>query len=572
MGWRRTRSTEPARRARRPPTRAWLAAALLAWPAVALGHERWIPHQPRFPVDHAYFQSMSGEVLVLSLGAAVAIFGVVLLWYLSAPDLVERLTPVTASAQAREERRNFVSRGIRLLARLALDGPVQGRFMTGGLTVAAFLFSKIPAFVLALGAYQGWLVMPSYPLEGDLGDALRIVEIVLALWVLTGLLKRVLGVVFFLVYGYLWFEYGVVAIDAIPVLASAFFYLLSDKDKGPVNGRQLFGMRLSLGVGFFLLGLINKILLHDLFIGVGDQHPDILIGPQEAFPGLTRETWCFATALGEMVFGLLLLMGVFNRITTVLLALIFTNFVFVFGWAEIVHVYPILGFVLLFFRGQLGTALDGLVFKTNLTLFRWMRSSSYRFVHALAVMLVGGWAGAALMFAPLFVITEIAPDAFGIGVPPNYKKPPPVPPAAEWGKIPTPAGSTRVPHGDHNPRHGGVVTMSGDHHVEIVVRRDGGVQLWLTDAVRQPIAPAEGRGSVRIDRAQPGSPVPVRRVVVLGPDSTGALAGQGPPAATPADYTYDLVIRGIAASQTLRVPAGGTDPLVKGGLPVTAPH
>jgi uncharacterized membrane protein YphA (DoxX/SURF4 family) len=76
--------------------------------------------------------------------------------------------------------------------------------------------------------------------------------------------------------------------------------------------------------------MINQIYLNDIFIGVGDQHPEIVIGPQELFPSLTREAWCFTTAIGEMVFGLLLLVGIFNRITTVVLTFVFANFIFVF--------------------------------------------------------------------------------------------------------------------------------------------------------------------------------------------------------------------------------------------------
>lgn len=525
-----------------------VAVAMLA-PAVAAAHERWVPHTPRFPIDRSYFQSMTGEVLLYSLAATLSVFGVVVLWYLFVPPIVEALTPVTPAARAREAQRNPLARALRFVARLALDGDVPSRFMRWGLVASTFVFSKIPALVLALGAYEGWLVMPSYPLpKNELGDALRIASGVLALWAASGLFLPVLGGVFLAVFVYLCFAYDIAAIDAIPVLASAFFYLFHRKKQGVlVNARQLLGMRVALGVGFFLLGVVNKIYLAEIFIGVGDNHPDIVAGPQAIFPGLTREAWSFTTALGEMVFGLLLLLGVFNRITTLALALIFGNFIFVFGWAEIVHVYPIAGFVLLFFRGPLGTSLDGIVFRTTVRLFRWFRLAPGRLVYGGAVTSVATTTALGLFLTPLVLVTEVVPVLAGTAVPAGYKPPPPAPPASTWAKLPPPK-----PHADHAPRHGGVVMMNGDIHVEMVVRPDGTVLLWLSDEIRRPIAPTTARGTVKI--ARPG----FAKVVPVAPDASGALVAVGPAPTVKTSYTYALDVGGRPASTTLAVPPGGT--------------
>ncbi len=521
-------------------------------PALAAAHERWVPNAPRFPINRLYFQQMSGEVLLFSIGATIAVFGVVVLWYLFAPGIVDSLTPVTAAGKEREARRNIVARAFRWFARFALDGELEGRFMPVGLRVATFVFGRIPAFVLGLGAYQGWLVMPSFPVGDDqLGLALRIASCVLAVWVLSGIFWRALGVVMLAVFVYLCVAYGIAAIDAIPVLASAFFYLFAPRARGAgVTGRQLLGMRLSLGIGFFLLGLINKIFLAELFIGVGDQHPDIVAGPQALFPALTREAWSFTTALGEMVFGLLMLFGAFNRVTTLILAFIFANFIAVFGLAEIVHVYPIAGFLLLFFRGGRGTSLDGIVFRANVRFWRRLRHSSSTLVFGGAVGTVASVAAGLLIFVPLVLVTEVVPVLAGTGVPRGYKPPPLPPPAAKWGPPPPPGAK---PHADHEPRHAGVVTMVGDVHVEIVVRRDGGIRLWLSDDVRRPIAPRDARGSIKIERTG------FSRQLPLEADPAGALAASGPAPIVPALYTYVLQIRGVPASTSLNVPAGGTD-------------
>ncbi|MFO0756391.1 MAG: hypothetical protein U0359_07865 [Byssovorax sp.] len=537
----------PRERSGAVPFRMIVAAILLA-PAIAFAHERWVPNDPRFPIDRRYFQAMRGEVLAYSIGASLAIFGVVVLWYLFAPALVDALTPLTPAARAAEARRPLPVRLLRLGLRFLLDGPSESAFMKHGRKVSTFFFSRVPVFVLGLGALQGWLVMPSYPLpQNDLGTALRVVEVLLAVWTASGLFYPVLGGVMLVVYVYLCAAYGIAGIDAIPVLASAFYYLFYKKG-GEVTEKQLIGVRLSLGVGFFLLGLINKIYLAELFIGVGDQHPALLIGPQAMFPGLTREAWSFTTALGEMVFGLLLLFGVFNRITTLLLSFVFGNFILVFGLAEIVHVYPIAGFLLLFFRDSLGGSLDGLVFRINLGFWSVLRGRSARLLYTSAVTTVGLGAALGLMLTPLVLITEVVPALAGTAVPAREPRPAPVPPASSWPPI-------DAPHVDHRPRHNGVVMMQGDLHIELLVTASGGIYAYPSDASRTPIPPAEGSGSVLIEGPAGKTTLPL----IAEPSGSLAIAGPVPKAA--ATYHLKLVIRGTPFEQSLAVPAGGTDAL-----------
>jgi len=383
-------------------------------PALAWAHERWVPHATRSPVNRAYFRTMRGEALRFSLGASAALVGVVVIWYLISLDVVWRITPVTEEAKAREARRGLLSRTGRAVARFLLDADVDNRFTERGLAVGAFVFGRLPAFVLLLGVHQRWLLMPSFPLSGPLALPLRCVAAGLAVWVLVGRYLRALGITVFAVFVYLCFAYGIAAIDAIPVLASAaFYYYARERHGADVNARQILGIRLSLGIGFFLLGLINKIYLADLFIGVGDQHPALLQGPQTMFPGLTREAFSFATALGEMTFGLLLLLGIFDKLTTLALSLIFVNFMLTFGWAEIVHLYPISGFSILFFRGPPGTLLDGAVFRTHVALWRWAGHRSSPLIYATAVVIVAVAAAALLIFLPLFLVVHVVPRIGG---------------------------------------------------------------------------------------------------------------------------------------------------------------
>jgi hypothetical protein len=51
-------------------------------------------------------------------------------------------------------------------------------------------------------------------------------------------------------------------------------------------------------------------------------------------------------------------------------------------------------------------------------------------------------------------------------------------------------GGSVESHMDHEPRHGGQLGMVGDAHVEMV-RRLGKVQVYVSDAWRQPLAAAD---------------------------------------------------------------------------------
>jgi hypothetical protein len=73
--------------------------------------------------------------------------------------------------------------------------------------------------------------------------------------------------------------------------------------------------------------------------------------------------------------------------------------------------------------------------------------------------------------------------------------------AAQQAPAPT------VPHGDHNPHHGGVVLMKGDDlHYEVVLDRTGrSYQVFFTDAVREDL-PASIAAGVALTIRRPGAP------------------------------------------------------------------
>jgi hypothetical protein len=95
-------------------------------------------------------------------------------------------------------------------------------------------------------------------------------------------------------------------------------------------------------------------------------------------------------------------------------------------------------------------------------------------------------------------------------------------PAAAAG-APAQAGAA-VPHGDHNPKYGGVVLMNGDLHFEAVLSRDGRHRVYFSDAVRSEL-PAATASGVSVTVTQKGQPP---ETVALQIDDSGeSWVGQG---------------------------------------------
>jgi hypothetical protein len=117
----------------------------------------------------------------------------------------------------------------------------------------------------------------------------------------------------------------------------------------------------------------------------------------------------------------------------------------------------------------------------------------------------------------------------------------PAPAAADVRAAETPSiGQTTRPHGNHDPKFGGVVLMNGDLHFEVVLGRDGRRQVYFSDAAREEL-PASIASSVSVAVTSPdgaGDTVP------LAIDDTGeSWVGAGRPVTDPratARITYTI--------------------------------
>ena len=96
-----------------------------------------------------------------------------------------------------------------------------------------------------------------------------------------------------------------------------------------------------------------------------------------------------------------------------------------------------------------------------------------------------------------------------------------------------------MPHGDHNPHHGGVVMMKGDDlHYEVVLDPAGRAhRVYFTDAVREEL-PASVASDVvlTIKRRSP----PDERIAMQIDEAGESWVGRGQPVANPATTTARL--------------------------------
>jgi hypothetical protein len=103
------------------------------------------------------------------------------------------------------------------------------------------------------------------------------------------------------------------------------------------------------------------------------------------------------------------------------------------------------------------------------------------------------------------------------------------------------AGIT-TPHGDHSPRHGGLVLMQGELHYEVVLDRNGRHAIWFSDAVREDL-PASVASKVAMTVMRPNARDEVLSLAIDESGESWIASGQ-PVAGDDAMVKVTFVARG----------------------------
>jgi uncharacterized membrane protein YphA (DoxX/SURF4 family) len=343
----------PLRRAPLPFSLASLVALVAVFvPALVWAHERFVRHQLKQPLHDEFFRRYPDEFLGMhpsmlrtGVNAAVALGAFLALWLVRRPldEAVERAVAVFGGK---------IQRFVHELACFVTDRPVRSAAFHAVGQWAVIMFLRVPGLVLMYSAANNSLVMPSYPLDPRTEFFFKMVQAVLAVLILTQTLLPLCGALVVGTWIYLNRWGWMVAVDALPILSVAVVYLTSPWESHKLtitdlSERQVRWVRLSLGLGFLLLGWL-KIYNHDLIAGVADQYPSVREDPMVkllAFgtdPAFRRECWVVSFGLSEVLSGFMLMTGTFSRVWSAIMAVVFTKLMLVdFGWNEIPHLFPI---------------------------------------------------------------------------------------------------------------------------------------------------------------------------------------------------------------------------------------
>lgn len=338
----------------------WLCASLvLLLPAAAFAHERFVKHDILHPLHRDFFRRLDPNMLNIAWRVFALMALMLFIWFMR--DTLDNFVENRLLRKLQGKPKQWVH----LLACFLTDKPVDHPWfkMIGQWSVIFFLRSL--ALVLIYSATNDALVMPSYPLEPSTASIFKYAQVIMAVGIITQMFlpfggATILGTFMYLIYAYDW----KIVVDVLPILAVTVIYVSSPWDSSrraitEITKPQMHWVRLVLGFSFFALGWM-KIYNHDLTVGVADNYPAVMEDPMIKMfyagtdPFYKRECWIMGFAMAEVLAGVLVLLGSFNRLWCAMMVYIFSKLLLVdFGWAEIPHLYPISAFLAVTFSNNL---------------------------------------------------------------------------------------------------------------------------------------------------------------------------------------------------------------------------
>ncbi len=332
----------------RPPRLALLLLFVLCLPGQAFAHERWVRHALLSDFDRTLFETANPTNL-WSL-AAVAILGLLLI-----AQSVRLRKEFTAKREGSSRLSDWGATILGTFAGFGLLVPaLDGQFIApdlvvdssaagvaliwgGGLVGVLFLLGLWvrPAAGLLIGLYC--LAIVALPFELFDGESVPPVAIlnyldVVGIALFVGMIGR-----------------GALSLDRI--------FFLRPRASATRWSNAVGLLRISLGLTLALLG-VQKFLMPELPMGVVQNYQDQIYEPIARITGMSPEIYVFAASVIELTVGLLLLIGVFTRLWTLVVAGLFLTTAMIFR-SELIGHLPLFGLaIVLLIEGGGGLRLD----------------------------------------------------------------------------------------------------------------------------------------------------------------------------------------------------------------------
>lgn len=241
-------------------------------------------------------------------------------------------------------------------AAFLFDEPVGAAWFQSAGRFAIALLVRSPALVLIDAAARSAMLVPSRPLGPELAAILAPFQVALALLILTQTALPLCGAVLMGSWLYVALSGFTVAADAAPLLAVATIYAFApwrSHELGPPEVTRAASRIFRVAVGISLVaGGFRDLFAYEQTAGLVERVPALLDDPFTRLlmmghsEGFARETWVAATAVAQLMGGILIGSGVFTRLVALVAALVFVRLMAVDpGWAHILPLSAMLALI-----------------------------------------------------------------------------------------------------------------------------------------------------------------------------------------------------------------------------------
>lgn len=221
-----------------------------------------------------------------------------------------------------------------------------GKWSPYALSIASIGFGL--AFLIF--SFYGFIFAPNLEAMGDMGTLLLIIQGLLGLMFLFGFYEKVGGFLLFILFGLAIQEYGAIEmLDTLEILGFALYAIIVGRPKWKIRDTNIFHsithrlhnygnpiLRVGTGLNLMVLAFSEKILTPSLTQNFLQNHNWNFM----ANLGMSDYYFAYSAGIAEFVFGLLLVLGLITRLTTIALAVFLLITLYLLGPIELVGHLP----------------------------------------------------------------------------------------------------------------------------------------------------------------------------------------------------------------------------------------